>query len=193
MTDQAPSVEQLQQQVVALRREIAQCRAALQECDLRYKTLLYNLPEKVVHKNRDSVYLSCNKNFAGDFGMTPEQMVGKTDYDLYPQVPELADKYRADDRRIMASGATEEIEERYSTPSQKEAIVRTLKAAVKDEHGDVTGILGIFSDITRGGTPRRRCNENGSLRTPCWTAFRGFPTCSTRKAALFVGTRNRNR
>ena len=75
-------------------------------------------------------------------------MVGKTDYDLYPQDRELADKYRADDRRIMASGETEEIEERYSTPTTKESIVRMLKAAVKDERGDVTGILGIFSDIT---------------------------------------------
>ena len=148
MTDQAKSVEQLQQQVVELRQEIAECRAALQERDLRYRTLLYNLPEKVVHKDRNSVYLSCNKNFAGDFGMTPEQMVGKTDYDLYPQDPELADKYRADDRRIIASGETEEIEERYATPTTTESIVRTLKAAVKDERGDVTGILGIFSDIT---------------------------------------------
>ena len=129
-------------------REIAECRAALQERDLRYRTLLYNLPEKVVHKDRDSVYLSCNKDFAADFGMTPEQMVGKTDYDLYPQDRELADKYRADDRRIMASGETEEIEERYSTPTRQESIVHTVKAAVRDEHGNVTGILGIFSDIT---------------------------------------------
>jgi PAS domain S-box-containing protein len=102
MKDPALSVARLQQQVVELQREIAECRAALQERDIRYRTLLYNLPEKVFYKDRDSVYLSCNQNLASDFGMTPEQMVGKTDYDLYPQ--ELADKYRADDRRIMASG-----------------------------------------------------------------------------------------
>ena len=129
-----------------LQQEIAACRAALKERDLRHRTLLHNLPERVVHKDRDSVYLSCNKNFAGDFGMTPEQMVGKTDYDLYPQ--ERAEKYRADDKRIMASGETAEIEERYSTPSTNESVVRTLKAAVKDEQGNVTGILGVFSDIT---------------------------------------------
>jgi PAS domain S-box-containing protein len=146
MTDQALSLEQFQQQVVQLRQEIAECREALQERDLRYRALLYNLPEKVVHKDRDSAYLSCNKNFAGDFGMTPEQMVGKTDYDLYPA--EMADKFRADDRRIMASGQTEEIEERYSTPTTKESIVRTLKAAVKDERGEVKGVMAIFSDIT---------------------------------------------
>ena len=159
MTDQSLSVEWLQQ-------EIAECRAALQERDLRYRTLLYNLPEKVVHKDRDSVYLSCNKNFAADFGMTPEQMVGKTDYDLYPQDRELAEKYRADDRRIMDSGGTEEIEESYSTPTTQESVVRTLKAAVKDEHGDVTGILGIFSDITaRKQAEEGLRNSERTLRT----------------------------
>ena len=177
MTDQAKAVEQLQQQVVELQQEIAECRAALQERDLRYRTLLYNLPEKVFHKDRDSVYLSCNQNFASDFGITPEQMVGKTDYDLYPQ--EMADKYRADDRRIMASGEMEEIEERYSTPTKKDSIVRTLKAAVKDEHGNVTGILGIFSDITaRKQAEEALRNSERTLRTLidaspeplcCWT------------------------
>ena len=166
MADQAISIEQLQQQVVELQREHAECRAALQERDLRYRTLLYNLPEKVVHKDRDSVYLSCNKNFASDFGMTSEQMVGKTDYDLYPQDHEMAEKYRADDRRIMASGGTEEIEERYSTPATKGSIVRTLKAAVKDEHGNVTGILGIFSDITaRKQAEEELRNSERTLRT----------------------------
>jgi PAS domain S-box-containing protein len=148
-------VEDLQQQVVELRREIAECREALQRRDLRYRTLLYNLPQKVVYKDRDSVYLSCNKNFADDFGLTPEQMVGKTDHDLYPHNPAIAEKYRADDRRIMASGEAEEIEESYSTPTQKECIVRIVKAPVKDEHGSVTGILGIFSDIT----DRKRAEE----------------------------------
>jgi PAS domain S-box-containing protein len=108
--------------------------------------LLYNLPEKLFWKDSALAYVSCNHNYAGDFGVTPEQIVGKTDYDLYP--PEMAEKYRADDRRIMDSGGAEEIEENYRTPAGKEFVVRTVKAALKDEQGNVTGILGIFSDIT---------------------------------------------
>lgn len=84
-------------------------KSALEESDRRFKTLLYNLPEKVFHKDRKSVYVSCNRNYAVEFGLEPEQMVGKTDYDLFPA--EIAAKYRADDSRIMASGGTEEIEE----------------------------------------------------------------------------------
>ena len=146
-------LEELRPQVARLRQENAECRSdnqrlesALRESELRHKALLYNLPEKLFSKDRDSVYLSCNHNYARDFGITPEQIVGKTDHDFYPS--ELAEKYRADDRRIMDSGATEEIEETYSTPAGKEFVVRTVKAALKDEHGNVNGILGIFSDIT---------------------------------------------
>ena len=118
----------------------------VQESDRRFKALLYNLPEKVFHKDRESVYVSCNRNYAVDCGLEPEQMVGKTDYELFP--PDIAAKYRADDSRIMASGGTEEIEESYYTPTGEERLIRTVKAALRDEQGQVTGILGIFSDIT---------------------------------------------
>ncbi len=118
----------------------------MQELDRRFKALLYNLPERVFHKDRSSVYVACNRNYAVEFGLEPEQMVGKTDYDLFPRA--IASKYRADDQRIMASGGTEEIEESYFTPGGQERLIRTVKAAVRDEQGVVTGILGIFSDIT---------------------------------------------
>ena len=141
--------EALRRQVADLMQETSdkqRLETALRESELRHKALLYNLPEKLFWKDSASVYVACNHNYASDFGMTPEQIVGKTDYDLYP--PGMAEKYRADDGRIMASGATEEIEETYCTPAGKTFVVHTVKAALKDEHGNVAGILGIFSDIT---------------------------------------------
>jgi PAS domain S-box-containing protein len=153
MSDAWQTLEELQRQLGELRRENAACRSdcqrsesALRESDHRFTALLYNLPEKVFHKDRESVYVSCNRNYAVEFGLEPEQMVGKTDYDLFPA--EMAAKYRADDHRIMVSGGTAEIEESYYTPTGEERIIRTVKAALPDEHGQVTGILGIFSDIT---------------------------------------------
>ncbi|MCU0979072.1 MAG: PAS domain S-box protein [Pirellulaceae bacterium] len=147
-------------QLAELRQENAKCRSdcqrlesALQESDRRFKALLYNLPERVFHKDRESVYVSCNRNYAVEFGFEPEQMVGKTDFDLFP--PDIAAKYRADDSRIMASGETEEIEELYCAPTGEERIIRTVKAVLRDEQGHVTGILGMFSDITE----RKRVQE----------------------------------
>lgn len=72
---------------------------ALNESRMRYQTLLENLPQKIFLKDKDSVYLSCNENLARNLKISPEEIIGKTDYDFFPG--ELAEKYRADDVRVM--------------------------------------------------------------------------------------------
>ena len=118
---------------------------ALRESESKYRTLLESLPQNIFAKDRDCMYVSCNGNFARDLGIEPEKLGGHTDYDFFPK--ELADKYRADDQRVMASGQTEELEERYVRKGQ-EVIVHTAKTPVRDEQGNVVGLLGIFWDIT---------------------------------------------
>jgi hypothetical protein len=118
---------------------------ALRTSKSKYRTLLENLPQKIFYKDRNSVYVSCNDNYAQDLKIKSDEIIGKTDYDFYPK--ELAEKYTADDKRIMESGKTEEIEEKYIQEG-KEGIVHTVKTPIKDEKGTVIGILGIFWDIT---------------------------------------------
>jgi PAS domain S-box-containing protein len=118
---------------------------ALRESENKYKTLLENLPQKIFFKDKNSVYISCNENFAWDLNIKADEIAGKTDYDFFPR--ELAKKYRSDDKRIMASGKTEEIEEEYIQDGQK-VFVHTSKTPVRRKNGELVGILGIFWDIT---------------------------------------------
>jgi diguanylate cyclase (GGDEF)-like protein/PAS domain S-box-containing protein/putative nucleotidyltransferase with HDIG domain len=118
---------------------------ALRESESKYRMLLGNLPQRIFFKDKSSVYVSCNDNYARDLHVVPDELAGKTDHDFYPQ--ELADKYRADDKRIMASGKSEDIEERYLQGGQ-ETFVHTVKTPVRDEKGNVVGILGIFWDVS---------------------------------------------
>jgi PAS domain S-box-containing protein len=122
-----------------------QREGALQDCERKYEKLIENLPQKIFYKDRNSIYVTCNENYARDFNITPREIAGKTDYDFYPK--DLAEKYRADDKRVMGSGAPEEIQEKYIHDGQ-DSIVQTVKTAVRDEGGNVIGILGIFWDIT---------------------------------------------
>ncbi|TET43678.1 PAS domain S-box protein, partial [Candidatus Aerophobetes bacterium] len=117
----------------------------LREQKTRYRTLVENIPQKIFHKDRDSTYISCNENYARDLKIESHEIVGKDDYEFYPK--QLAEKYRRDDKRIMESGRTEDLEEQYIQDGEKRW-VHTFKTPVKDEDGNITGILGIFRDIT---------------------------------------------
>jgi len=117
----------------------------LQTSETRYRTLLESLPQKIFLKDKNLFYIFCNENYAADLKIKAEEIAGKTDYDFYPK--DLADKYRADDREVMKSGETEDINEKYIREG-KEVIVHTVKTPVRDKEGNITGVLGIFWDIT---------------------------------------------
>lgn len=126
----------------------------------KFKTLVENIPLKMYMKDRGSVYVFCNEKYAADLKMKPEDIAGKTDYQLFP--PELAEKYVSDDERILATGQAENIEEEYVHEGQT-LIRHKVKKAVKNERGETVGILGIYSDIAgqnrKEDEVRRNCKE----------------------------------
>ena len=132
--------------------ERKQAEEELRNSEHKYRTLVGNLPQRIFLKDRNSVYVSCNANFARDLKIHPDEITGKTDYDLFPK--QIAEKYMVDDRRIMESGRTEEVEETYVVNGQGQS-VHVLKTPVKDEHDNIVGVLGIFRDVTE----RKRMEE----------------------------------
>ncbi len=133
---------------VGIVRDITQRKQAeemLRTSENKNRTLLENLPQKIFYKSMNSVYISCNKNYADDLRIKPDEIAGKTDYEFYPK--DLAEKYRSDDKRLMELDKAEDIEEKYIRDGQ-ETWVHTVKTPIRDGSGNVTGILGIFWDIT---------------------------------------------
>ena len=139
---------EMRTQIMELKASEAQRQSALsklQSVESKYRTLAENIPQKLFIKDKNSVYILCNRNFARDLKIEPDQIVGKTDYDFFPR--EVAEKYGASDRIIMQTGKQEEIEDSYIQNGQ-ERIVRMVKTPVQDEQGNISGVLGIFWDIT---------------------------------------------
>ena len=139
---------EMRHQIIELKDSETQRRMAVEALHIsenKYRTLLENIPHKLFVKNINSDYLSCNDHYARDLKIKPNEIVGKTDFDFFPR--EIAEKNLSDDKRIMDSGRGEEIEERY-TPAGEGAFIRMAKTPIKDEKGNVTGILGIFWDMT---------------------------------------------
>ncbi len=118
---------------------------ALRESEERHRTLIKSLPQRVFFKDCRSAFISVNDSFAGDLGMRPEDLIGKTDHDLFPK--ESADKYRAFDLRVIETRQSETLEE-VKVVEGHERIVEVVKAPVIGDDGDVLGVLGLYTDIT---------------------------------------------
>ncbi|MCY2988745.1 MAG: PAS domain S-box protein [Planctomycetota bacterium] len=124
----------------------------LRESEIKFRTLVENLPQEFFVKDRDFRYLMVNESLARYLGLLPEEVVGKVDDDLFPK--ELADKYRADDQRLMQTGQTEEFEEK-SRLAGRDVWVHTVKTPLRNARGEIIGIFGLLLDITE----RKRSEE----------------------------------
>ncbi len=73
-------------------------------------------------------------------------MIGKTDADLFP--PDLAKKYRDDDRRVIETGKVFNDVEEHEKPNGERAYVEIFKGPVHDAIGNISGIQIMFWDVT---------------------------------------------
>ena len=135
----------MMEDAVAARDEAERAATALRESEKLSRSLIEHLPLRIFLKDRNGVYLRCNPSYANDLGIAPEAIIGKDDFDFYPR--NLAEGYRADDQAVMADGVTKDHEEQYLTAGEQRW-VHTIKLPYRDEQGQVTGVLGIFEDIT---------------------------------------------
>ncbi|MBO1923949.1 EAL domain-containing protein [Thiomicrorhabdus sp. 6S3-12] len=87
-------------------------------------------------------------NKAGEkiLGYSRDQMLGKNDYDFFPE--EQASFFVEQDRKALNSGkVTSVAEELVSTPAG-DRILHTIKVGIPDEKGEPKYLLGISEDIT---------------------------------------------
>ncbi|HIK30540.1 MAG TPA: PAS domain-containing protein, partial [Oscillatoriales cyanobacterium M4454_W2019_049] len=100
-------------------------------------------------KDRNSVFLGCNRNLARDAGLnSPQDIIGKTDYDL-PWKQEESDFYRECDRQVMDANQPQlHIIETQRQANGRQIWLDTSKVPLRDEEGNVIGILGTYEDIT---------------------------------------------
>ena len=110
-------------------------------------TLLDSIPDLIWLKDPNGVYLNCNSTFEIFFGAKESEIVGRTDYDFVPK--ELADFFRANDKKAMDSGKPS-INEEWLTFSDNgyRGLFETIKTPVHARNGWLIGVLGIARDIT---------------------------------------------
>ncbi len=112
------------------------------------EAILNAVPARIFWKDRNLVYLGCNTSFARDAGFSrPEEIVGKDDFQMGWR--EQAEKYRGDDREVIESGRSKLlIDEPQTTPDGQVITLLTSKVPLREENGEVFGVLGTYMDVT---------------------------------------------
>jgi PAS domain S-box-containing protein len=134
-----------------------QAEAAVRDSQRMLETVMNNIPQGVFWKDRQSVYLGCNRVALRARGFDrPEQIIGKRDSELPGLTPEEAAFFYLKDQEVMDSDRPQlGIIEPMTLHDGTTIWLETSKIPMHDAEGKVVGVLGTWQDITE----RRRLEE----------------------------------
>lgn len=105
--------------------------------------ILDSVPAMVFYKDKENRFIRVNETLAQAFGMSKEDIVGKTAAELSP-----GKDYWEDDKKVMETGnPLRNIIEPIET-SEGTRWVKTDKIPYLDLNGNIIGIIGFAVDIT---------------------------------------------
>jgi len=109
--------------------------------------LMENIPDFIYFKDEKNRFVRVNKASGEDRGITPEDFIGKTDFDIFTE--EAAKKCFADDDRVMKTGKPliNRIE-KITYLNGMERWFSATKVPRYDEKGKIIGTIGITRNIT---------------------------------------------
>jgi two-component system sensor histidine kinase/response regulator len=126
---------------------------ALRESESFYHLLVKILPQSLCRKDLDGHFTFGNSQFLAPLKLSLTELVGKTDFDIHP--PELAEKYRCDDRQVIETGQTLETVEEHAVWDGQTTFVQVVKSPIRDRTGKIIGVQIMFWDVTE----RKRAEE----------------------------------
>ena len=144
------------------------------------EAILEGTPDAIFAKDLDGRYLLVNSTCVKFIGKPKEQILGRTDLELYP--PETARRFIEADKLVMESGETQ-VFEGLATGAGGTQDFRVTKGVVRDREGRVVGLFGISHDMTE----RRRAEEE-RLERAREQAARAEAEEANRMKDLFLAT-----
>jgi PAS domain S-box-containing protein len=135
-------------QYVAIRADITerkQAEQAFNESQQLLLAIIDNSTAVIYVKNLEGQYLLVNRRFSEVFHLSPDAILGKTDYDLFTK--EVADAFRKMDVRTAAANHALTEEEKVPEDDGLHTYI-SVKSTLRDETGRPYAIFGISTDIT---------------------------------------------
>jgi PAS domain S-box-containing protein len=129
------------------------------------RTMIDLIPAFIYAKDVGSRFIAMNTALARNMGTVAADAIGKTDFDFFK--PELAKKFYTDEQALIKSGtAIIDLEEPgFDAQTGMARTVCTSKVPLRDENGEVIGIIGVGFDITERKVAEQRLAASEHLES----------------------------
>ena len=142
VVDQKGSARHVVARDITRRRE---AELKLEASRRRHRELLEGIPDVAYLKDRDGRYVAANRAWSSRHGIAADQILGKTDRELFPAARAASNV--EEDQRVVLSRSEMRFERVYEINGEARWF-ETIKTPITDEHQVVTGTVGISRDIT---------------------------------------------
>ena len=109
-------------------------------------TLAPLVPGGFYWKNKQGIYLGCNNAFLEALNLTLDEIIGKTDEELWPEHAQILKRH---DDKVLNAHETLTIEETFGSAHKPSKIFLVVKMPWKDPNNNFIGIIANAIDISQ--------------------------------------------
>jgi len=156
--ERSQAAERLEAEVVAANRRLTEANDELQQTSSLLQLVSDSTPDLIYAKDRESRLLYANAALERVVGRPRAAFLGKDDRE-FASDPKQAEINLANDRKVIETGETIDVDEMYTSPDGETRCYRSVKAPIRDASGAIIGLVGVTSDVTA----RRQAEERERL------------------------------
>ncbi len=145
ITERKRTEEQLQLAKEELSRYTKDLERQVRKRTREINNILTYTPSVIYMKDNAGHYTLVNAGYEALFGLTNEQVRGKSDSEVLPAA--VAEQFRHSDEKVLSERRSFHVEERIQQ-SDGEHTYLSVKFPIYDDTGAISGICGILNDIT---------------------------------------------
>jgi len=109
-------------------------------------SMINSIPDLIFYKNKNNIYIGCNEAFCKFNNLTFNDIIGKTDFEIFPE--EKASYYSKMDSDIIQNNESVKSESWEANANGDNFLLSTIKVPFTDENKNPLGIVGVCHDIT---------------------------------------------
>ncbi len=151
---------ELEKRVAERTAELSAISATLEQERNLMRTLVDAVPDGIFAKDLNSKFLLANDSVARGMGTTRENLIGKDDFDFFPE--EMAQNFFDDEQTVIRTGEglvnREELAVNKETGNMRWFL--TTKLPVRNDKGEIVALVGIGRDITLRRRAERALRES---------------------------------